>query len=158
VRRHGGGVVLRPRGPRSGASYAVSHRHHLIDPIRPTREHIATSRHGGLYPMPSLCGSAEATRGWCRAYLVCELNGNARWPDAQHLISECSLNHRSSQSLYPATTCVNHASSTAEIFVQTFHPRGDLIPTVVRGGITLSGLAHRFGEGRIPGQPADGRA
>jgi hypothetical protein len=41
------GVVLRPRGPRSGASYAVSHRHHLIDPIRPAREHIATSPHGG---------------------------------------------------------------------------------------------------------------
>ena len=68
VRRLGGGVVLRPRGPRSCPSYAVSDRHHLIDPIRPTREHIAISPHGGLYAMPSLCGSAEATRGWFRAF------------------------------------------------------------------------------------------
>src|SRR5258708_22076424 len=66
--RRGGWVVLHPRGPRSGSSYAVSDRHHLIDPIRPTREHIAISPHGGLYAMPSLCGSAEATRGWFRAF------------------------------------------------------------------------------------------
>ena len=66
--RRGGWVVLRPRGPRSGSSYAVSDRHHLIDPIRPTRERIAISPHGGLYAMPSLCGSAEATRGWFRAF------------------------------------------------------------------------------------------
>src|SRR5258707_6281432 len=70
VRRHGGGVILRPRGPRSGASYTVLHRHHLIDPIRPTREHIATSPQGGLYAMPSLCGSAESTRGWFQALAV----------------------------------------------------------------------------------------
>ena len=63
VCRHGGGVILRPRGPRSCPSYAVSNRHHLIDPIRPTREHIAISPHGGLYAMPSLCGSAEAAGG-----------------------------------------------------------------------------------------------
>src|SRR5438067_11328448 len=68
VRRLGGGEVLRPRGPRSCPSSAVSNRHHLIDPIRPTREHIAISPHGGLYAMPSLCGSAEATRGWFRAF------------------------------------------------------------------------------------------
>ena len=68
VRRLGGGVVLRPRGPRSCPSYAVSNGHHLVDPIRPTRGHIATSPHGGLYAMPSLCGSAEATRGWFRAF------------------------------------------------------------------------------------------
>src|SRR5712691_379645 len=66
--RLGGGVVLRPRGPRSCPSYAVSNRHDLTDPIRPTREHIAISPHGGLYAMPSLCGSAEATRGWFRAF------------------------------------------------------------------------------------------
>ena len=30
-----------PRGPRSCPSYVVSSRHHLIDPIRPTRGHIA---------------------------------------------------------------------------------------------------------------------
>src|SRR5260370_5053462 len=46
--RRGGWVVLHPRGPRSGSSYAVSDRHHLIDPIRPTREHIAISPHGGF--------------------------------------------------------------------------------------------------------------
>src|SRR4029077_5764075 len=68
VRHHGGGVVLRPRGPRSCPGYAVSNRAHLIDPIRPTREHIAISPHSGLYAMPSLCGSAEATRGWFRAF------------------------------------------------------------------------------------------
>jgi hypothetical protein len=56
VRRHGGGVILRPRGPRSCPIYAVSNRHHLLDPIRPTREHIAISPHSGLYAMPSLCG------------------------------------------------------------------------------------------------------
>src|SRR5260370_2357009 len=74
--RRGGWVVLHPRGPRSGSSYAVSDRHHLIDPIRPTREHIAISPHGGLYAIPSLCGSAEATRGWfrpfrCHSFLAC---------------------------------------------------------------------------------------
>ena len=51
-----------------GVRYAVSSRHHLIDPIRPTREHITISPHGGLYAMPSLCGSAEATREWFRAF------------------------------------------------------------------------------------------
>jgi hypothetical protein len=70
VRRRGGWVVLRPRGPRSGPSYAVSNRHHLVDPIRPTRGHIAISLHGSLYAMPSLCGSAEATRGRFRAFAV----------------------------------------------------------------------------------------
>src|SRR6202048_3539756 len=59
-----------PRGPRSCPSYAVSSRHHLIDPIRPTRGHIAFSPHGGLYAMPSLCGSAEATREWFRAFAI----------------------------------------------------------------------------------------
>src|SRR5260370_8960755 len=62
--RRGGWVVLHPRGPRSGSSYAVSDRHNLIDPIPPTREHIAISPHAGLYATPSLCRSAEATRGW----------------------------------------------------------------------------------------------
>ena len=60
--RLGGLLILRPRGPRSGPGYSVPVRHHLIDPIRPTRRHIATSPHGGLYAMPSLCGSASATR------------------------------------------------------------------------------------------------
>jgi hypothetical protein len=37
-----------PRGPRSCSSYAVSSRHHLIDPMRPTSGHIAISPHGGF--------------------------------------------------------------------------------------------------------------
>ena len=47
-----------PRGPRSGSGYSVPIRHHLCDPIRPPRGHIAISPQGGLYAMPSLCGSA----------------------------------------------------------------------------------------------------
>ena len=58
----------RPRGPRSGPGYSVPIRHHLIGLIRPTRRHIAISPHSGLYAMPSLCGSAEATREWFRAF------------------------------------------------------------------------------------------
>ncbi len=57
-----------PGGPRSCPSYVVSSRHHLIDPIRPTRGHIAISPRSGLYAMSSLCGSAEATREWFRAF------------------------------------------------------------------------------------------
>ena len=68
MHRRGGWVALRPRGPRSGPGYAVPVRPRLIGPIRPTRRHIATSPHGGLYAMPSLCGSAEATREWFRAF------------------------------------------------------------------------------------------
>jgi hypothetical protein len=45
------------RGPRLGPGCSVPVRHHLIGPIRPTRRHIAISPHGGLYVMPSLCGS-----------------------------------------------------------------------------------------------------
>src|SRR5260370_8600148 len=52
--RRGGWVVLHPRGPRSGSSYAVSDRHHLIDPIRPTRDHIPIPPPGRLYAMASL--------------------------------------------------------------------------------------------------------
>jgi hypothetical protein len=47
------------RASHTGAfGYAVPVRHHLIDPIRPTRGHIATSPQSGLYAMPLLCGSA----------------------------------------------------------------------------------------------------
>jgi hypothetical protein len=46
-----------PRGPRSSPGYSVPVRHHLTGPIRPARRHIAISPHGGLYVMPSLCGS-----------------------------------------------------------------------------------------------------
>src|SRR3954447_6910235 len=68
MHRLGGWVALRPRGPRSGPGYAVPVRPRLTGPIRPTRRHIATSPQGGLYAMPSLCGSAEATREWFRAF------------------------------------------------------------------------------------------
>ena len=47
-----------PRGPRSCPSYAVSSRHHLIDPIRPTRGHIAFSPHGGAYTRCLRCAGA----------------------------------------------------------------------------------------------------
>src|SRR5664279_1373114 len=57
-----------PRGPRSCPSFAVSDHHHLIDPIRPTRRHITISPQGGLYATSSLCGSAEATHEWFRAF------------------------------------------------------------------------------------------
>ena len=66
--RHGGSLLLRRRGPRSGPGCSVPVRRHLIGPIRPTRRHIAISPHSGLYAMPSLCGSAEATREWFRAF------------------------------------------------------------------------------------------
>ena len=56
--RHGGRLPHRPRGPRSGPGYSVPVRHHLIGLIRPTRGRIPISPHGGLYAMPSLCGSA----------------------------------------------------------------------------------------------------
>ena len=52
----------------SGPGYSVPVRHHLLGLIRPSRRHIAFSPHGGLYAMPSLCGSAEATREWFRAF------------------------------------------------------------------------------------------
>src|SRR6516165_7211323 len=68
MHRHKVGYPTDPGGPRSRPGYAVPARHHLIDPIRPTRGHIATSPHGGLYAMSSLCGSAEATREWIRAF------------------------------------------------------------------------------------------
>ena len=61
-------MTLRPRGPRSGPGCSVPIRHHLIGLIRPARGRIAISPHGGLYAMPSLCGSAWATRGRFRAF------------------------------------------------------------------------------------------
>src|SRR3984893_18622760 len=68
MHRHAVEYSTYPRGPRSGPGCSVPVRHHLIGPIRPTRRHIAISPHGGLYVMPSLCGSAEATREWFRAF------------------------------------------------------------------------------------------
>src|ERR1017187_9429674 len=58
MHRHAVEYSTYPRGPRSGPGCSVPVRHHLIGPIRPTRGHIAISPHGGLYAMPSLCGSA----------------------------------------------------------------------------------------------------
>src|ERR1039458_1051984 len=68
MHRHAVEYSTYPRGPRSGPGCSVPVRHHLIGPIRPTRRHIAISSNGGLYAMPSLCGSAEATREWFRAF------------------------------------------------------------------------------------------
>jgi len=53
-------LLLRPRGPRSGP-VIVSRSVITYWPHPPTRRHTAISPHGGLYAMPSLCGSAEAT-------------------------------------------------------------------------------------------------
>lgn len=36
-------LPLYPRGPRSGPGYAVPVHHHLVDPMRPTRQHIPIS-------------------------------------------------------------------------------------------------------------------
>jgi len=51
---HASGFPLYPRGPRSGPGYVVPVHLHLTGPMRPTRGHILTSPHGGLYRMPSL--------------------------------------------------------------------------------------------------------
>jgi hypothetical protein len=40
----------------------------LSSPALVAAIHTAISPHGGLYAMPSLCGSAEATREWFRAF------------------------------------------------------------------------------------------
>ena len=68
MHRHAVEYSTYPRGPRSGPGYSVPVRHHLFGPIRPTRRYIAISPHAGLYAMPSLCGSAEATRERFRAF------------------------------------------------------------------------------------------
>ena len=57
----------RGREPRSKAMLCPVCRSEQ-NTIRPTRRHIAISPHSGLYAMPSLCGSAEATREWFRAF------------------------------------------------------------------------------------------
>ena len=62
-------ITPAPQGALAQVRVIVSrNRHHLFGPIRPTRGHIAISPHGGLYAMPSLCGSAEATPEWFRAF------------------------------------------------------------------------------------------
>jgi hypothetical protein len=52
---HASGFPLYPRGPRSGPGYVVPVHLHLTGPMRPTRRHIPTSPHGGLYEISSLC-------------------------------------------------------------------------------------------------------
>ncbi len=49
------GIPLYPRGPRSGPGYTVPTHPRLTGPIRPTRRHIPTSPHCGLYEISSLC-------------------------------------------------------------------------------------------------------
>ena len=61
---------LYPRGPRSGLGSVVPVHPHLFGPIRPTRRRISISPLGGLYEMPSLCVTAQATREWFRAFAV----------------------------------------------------------------------------------------
>jgi hypothetical protein len=67
--RHAGDVPSPyPRGPRSGPGCIVPVHQHLPGPIRPTCRHSAISPQGGLYALPSLCGSASATDEWFRAF------------------------------------------------------------------------------------------
>ena len=63
MHRHGGWVALRP-GPLGSGSCCPGPSLLNRPRIRPTRRHIATPPHGGLYAMPSRRGSAEATREW----------------------------------------------------------------------------------------------
>src|SRR5580700_2260180 len=53
--RASGLLPLYPRGPRSSPGYVVPVHHRLIDPMRPTPWHSATSPSSGLYALPSLC-------------------------------------------------------------------------------------------------------
>src|SRR6516225_6967401 len=94
MHRHAVEYSTYPRGPRSGPGYSVPVRHHLIGPIRPTRGHTAISPHGGLYAMPSLCESAEATRGWFRAFATIP-----SWHAA--LYDPGELDHRQSRTSMP---------------------------------------------------------
>jgi len=50
--------------------------------MRPTRRHTAISPYNGLYAMPTLCGSAPATREWFRAFACCSfpLMSSSRTP------------------------------------------------------------------------------
>jgi hypothetical protein len=49
MHRHSAEYSAYPRGPRSGPGCVVPIHHHLLDLIRPTRRHIATSPLSGLY-------------------------------------------------------------------------------------------------------------
>jgi hypothetical protein len=58
MHRRGGWVILLPRGSSLESGLCCPGLSSLNQPHRPTRRHIATSPQGGLYAMPSLCGSA----------------------------------------------------------------------------------------------------
>ena len=66
----------------------------------PARSSAATSPHGGLYAMPSLCGNADATREWFRTFAKYRPRApgraghlgahwiQAKWPDPYILSGE----------------------------------------------------------------------
>ena len=53
-------LPLYPKGPRSGPGYAIPVHHHLVDPMRPTRQHIPISP-------PRLIQDVFAVRPSCNA-------------------------------------------------------------------------------------------
>jgi hypothetical protein len=55
--RHSSGNTALPQGPSLRSGLCCPGPSSLIDPIRPTHRHIATSPQSGLYAMPSLCNS-----------------------------------------------------------------------------------------------------
>jgi hypothetical protein len=62
------GELLLLHSRRSGPGYMSRSVITQSTPVHPTRGHTAISPHGGLYAMPSLCGSAGATRERFRAF------------------------------------------------------------------------------------------
>ena len=130
-----GDYSYRPRGPRSGPGCSVPVRHHLIGPIRPTRRHIAISPHGGLYAMPSLCGSAEATREWFRAFTA-------------HSFLACRpLRPRGVRHRYPEIRCrhwpspIDHRLGTPDTPAIRFTRAVDFVASLVRFRYSLPGCS-----------------
>jgi fructose-bisphosphate aldolase class I len=70
------GMLLKPNMVISGSACArqAAVKEVAVATRRCLRRHVPAAvpgivcLHGGLYAMPSLCGSAEATRGWFRAF------------------------------------------------------------------------------------------
>jgi len=124
-------VPLYPRGPRSGPGYVVPVHHHLLGPIRPTRRHITTSPHGGLYAMPSLCRSASATRERFRAFTA------RSFPTCRPLRPR-GARRRLMRPLAPPTTLAFASSGQAR--------RSQLLPPSVSSGSLDFGaaLVHSF--------------
>ena len=123
VHRLGGLLILRPRGPRSGPGYSVPVRHHLIDPIRPTRGHTAISPHGGLYD----------------AFAVRERLGDPRVvPDFR-----CSFRPDMPPSLTPGSSIVVSVQCTDVDIGLRHGPKGSALPMFpqsVSRGARFSGL------------------